>query len=188
MNGSLQKNRFFRALLLILTISIYSCNKSNIPEEAEDIVVERENGVGCIEFQGKSYPLNVSLSFKMTDWTPPPLGIHFLNSDGKYSDNNIRIAISYYVYSTWPTLELPAGTHENLAVELAINNYEKQGLYGTATIAATKMVVKKSGDDYDITLTGKTWLYLENDDQLHDFKMTWKGKMNVIENNNVSPR
>ena len=156
-----------------------SCgDKASIIEEPE----------GRIEFQGKSYPLNESFASKMTSWASSPLGINFYNTDAKHSDNHILVAISNDVYSTWTTLELPTGTYENLAVELSINNYERQGLYNTATIPVTKMVVKKSGDNYDITLTGKTWLYLENDDRLHDFRMTWKGKINVIENNNVSPR
>jgi len=178
----------FKVLLLIVTISVYSCDKNNIPEDTEDIIVNGGKGIGSIEFQGKSYPLNESLSTKMTSWYPPPLGIHFYNTDGKYSDNNIVIVISDNVYSTWSTLELPAGTYENIAVEFSINNYERQGIYNTATMPITKMVVKKSDNNYDITLTGKTWLYRENDDRLHDFRMTWKGKINVIENNNVSPR
>ena len=178
----------FKALLLVLAICTYSCQKTNLSEEPEDIIIKGGKGIGTIEFQGKSYPLNESLSSKMTSWNPPPLGINFYNTDGKYSDNHIVIAISYHVYSTWTTLELPAGTHENLAVEISINNYERQGLYNTATIPVTKMVVNKVGDDYDITLTGKTWLYRENDDRLHDFRMTWKGKINIIENNNIPPR
>ena len=177
----------FKALLLILAISTYSCQKTNLSEESEDNF-EMGIGIGSIEFQGKSFPLNESFSCKMISWFPPPLGIHFYNSDGKYSDNNVLVAISSYVYSTWSTLELPAGTHENLAVELSINNYERQGLYNTATIPVTKMIVKKDGDDYDITLTGKTWLYRENDDNLYDFKLTWKGKIKVIENDDIAPR
>ena len=182
------KALIFKTLLLIVTISTYSCDKNKILEEPEDIIVTGGKGIGSIEFQGKSYPLNESFSGKMTSWSPPPLGINFYNTDGKYSDNNINIAISSYVYSTWSTLEFPAGTYENIAVEFSLNNYERQGISNTATMPITKMVVKKSGDDYDITLTGKTWLYRENDDRLHDFKMTWKGKINVIEHNDVSPR
>ena len=181
------KMLIFKTLLFILTISIYSCDKNNVSEEP-DTIVNREKGIGSIEFQGKSYPLNESLSCKMTSWSPPPLGINFYNTDRKYSDNHIVVAISDNVYSTWSTLELPAGTYENIAVEFSINNYERQGIYNTATMPITKMVVKKSDDDYEITLTGKTWLYLENDDRLHDFRMTWKGKINIIEDNNVSPR
>ena len=182
------KTSIFKVLLLIVAIGIYSCDKNIIPEEPDDIIVNGGKGIGSIEFQGKSYPLNEGLLCKMTSWNPPPLGINFYNSDGKYSDNNITIAISDNVYSTWSSLELPAGTYENIAVEFSLNNYERQGIYNTATTPVTKMVVKKSGNDYDITLTGKTWLYLENDDRLHDFRMTWKGKINVIENNDVSPR
>ena len=182
------KASIFKALLLIVVISIYSCDKNNIPEEPEDTIVNGGKGIGNIEFQGKNYPLNEGLSCKMTSWHPPPLGINFYNTDGKYSDNHIVIAISDNAYSKWSTLELPAGTYENIAVEFSINNYERQGIYNTATMPITKMVVKKSGDDYDITLTGKTWLYLEDDDRLHDFRMTWKGKINVMENNDVSPR
>jgi hypothetical protein len=182
------KALIFKVLLFILTISTFSCHENNMSEESENMMVKGGEGIGRIEFQGKNYPLNESLSSKMTSWSPPPLGINFYNSDGKYSDNYISIALSVNVYSTWTNLELPAGTYENIAVEFSLNNFEKQGIYNTATIPVTKMVVKKSGDDYDITLTGKTWLYLENDDRLHDFIMTWKGKINVIENNNVSPR
>ena len=183
-----EKTLIFKALLLILTISTYSCYKNNMPEEPEDVVVKGGKGIGSIEFQGKSYPLYESSSYKLTSWSPPPLGITFYNTDGKYSDNHIVVYISNYVYSTWSTLQLPAGTYENIPVEFSINNYERQGIYNTATMPVTKMVVKKSDDNYDITLTGKTWLYLENDDRLHDFRMTWKGKINVIEDNNVSPR
>ena len=183
-----EKTLISKALLIVLIISIYSCDINNIPEDTEGIIVTGGKGIGSIEFQGKIYPLNESLSSKMTSWNPPPLGIIFYNTDGIYSDNNIIITISDNVYSMWSTLELPAGTYENIAVEFSINNNERQGIYNTATMPITKMVVKKSGANYDITLTGKTWLYLENDDRLHDFKMTWKGIINVIEDNNVPYR
>ena len=77
-----EKTLIFKALLLILTISTYSCYKNNMSEELEDIpediVVKGGKGIGSLELQGKSYPLNESSSYKMTSWSPPPFRYKFL--------------------------------------------------------------------------------------------------------------
>ena len=42
-----------------------------------------------------------------------------------------------------------------------------------------KLEIKKSGSDYDITYTGKVTILGEGS-QKHDFKMTWKGKVETL--------
>ena len=181
--------------VLICEMMLTGCSKSeldnNLIEDDFD-VANVGKGIGKIEFRGKSYSLNESFSGKMTSWFPPPLGIYFYDSyipnNPPNNPNNILIIISSYLYSTWPSLELPAGTYENITHELALDNYGIQGLSTLDKMFNTKMVVKKFGNNYEITLTGKTCLYLEGDNQLEDFKMTWKGKIKVIDNNEIPIR
>jgi len=177
---------FKMLLLLIMAINIFSCDKNNA---SEDSIENVGKGKGQIEFQGKAYPLNECSLYKMTSWYPPPLGFHFYyTEDGKYADHVIDIAIPSYVYDTWSTLELPAGTHNNISFEFGLNNYGTQGWnHYEGGAFETKLEVKKS-DDYEIVFTGKARLYLE-DNSLHDFKMTWKGNIpKATEDNYVSPR
>ena len=173
-----------QTFLIALAISIVGCNKIN--SEGDNFDTENEEnigkGTGKIEFRGKSYPLNESHAGKMTSWSPPPLGISFYDADNDIG-NGIIIMISSYLYDTWSSFELPAGTYENITHELALNNYGIQGLSTLDKLFNTKMVVKKSGNNYEITLTGKTWLYLEGDNKYEDFKMTWKGEIKLIDNN-----
>jgi len=174
-------------LLLIMAISFFSCNKNNATEDSIENVGK---GKGQIEFQGKTYPLNECSSYEMASGIPLSLGFHFYyTEDGKYADHVIDIAIPSYVYDTWSTLELPAGTHNNISFEFRLNNYETQGwnLY-EGGIFETKLEVKKSDNDYEIVFTGKARLYLE-DNSLHDFKMAWIGKIpKAKEDNYISPR
>jgi len=174
-------------LLLIMAISFFSCNKNNATEDSIENVGK---GKGQIEFQGKTYPLNECSSYKMASGIPLSLGFHFYyTEDGKYADHVIDIAIPSYVYDTWSTLELPAGTHNNISFEFRLNNYETQGwnLY-EGGIFETKLEVKKTDNDYEIVFTGKARLYLE-DNSLHDFKMAWIGKIpKAKEDNYISPR
>ena len=181
-----------QVILLMLAVSIAGCN---ITAKTDDIVEENgefdfaniEKGTGKIEFRGKSYPLNESFSGKMTSWYPPPLEIFFYDSvipdNPPNNPNNIRIIISNYLYSTWTSLELPVGTYEDITHELALDNYGIQGYSTLDKMFNTKMVVKKSGNNYEITLTGKTKLYLEDDGQLEDYKMIWKGGIKVNDGN-----
>jgi len=184
------KNVFRFSVLLVMTITVGMMGCSKNAEDPNEDFEDVGKGTGQIEFKGKSYPLNASLSYKMTSWSPSPLGIQFFDSES--NDNVIVIAISSYLYDTWPgsTIGLPVGIYENNNM---ISIYSLRLIDGTNGLAYSeemfnlKMDVKKSGKIYDITLTGKIML-LSADAPLQDFKMTWKGEIKVIENDEIPIR
>jgi len=172
-------------IVLALTCGIIftGCYKTNSEEKETDLeengfdFTKIGEGTGIIEFRGKSYTLNESVLNKPTGWPlPPRLGIRFYDSNNPFN-SNIYITFLEDLYNTWPSLELPAGTYEDINHELTLDNYGIQGYSTSDKMFNTKMVVKKSGDNYEIILTGKTRLYREENSQLEDFRMIWKGKI-----------
>ena len=187
--GHILKNIFrFSILLAMISVAMTGCHK-NTADPADDIE-DVGKGTGQIEFQGNSYPLNASLSYKMTSWSPPPLGIQIFDSEN--NDNAILIAISGHLYNTWPapTIGLPLGTYEKNNMISIYDFRLSDGTHGLAyseEMFNLRMDVKRSGNIYDITLTGKIML-LSVDAPLQDFKITWKGEIKVIENEEIPIR
>ena len=180
----------FGILLAMITVAIAGCTKDTNDDDLD--IVNNGKGIGQIEFQGSSFQLVEAYSIKQTSWYPPPLGICFHNCDNNDNGNSIIIMILSHLYNTWPTIELPAGTYENFYFEFSLDD-GTQGMSSSQERFETRMDVKKSDSDYDITLTGKTYLYrvkgvYHEGEPLQDFKMTWKGKIRIIERDEISIR
>ena len=135
----------------------------------------RGKGAGQIEFLGKNYPLVSAFSYKWTSFSPTPLAVQF--SDIVKNGSLIAVAFSKYLYDTWPSIELPEGIYENFYAELILSD----GTQGyNCDNNETKMVVNKTENEYDITITGKVLLLLDEvNTQTRYFSMTWKGEIEV---------
>jgi len=173
--------------ILLLVAGFFSCNKQSSVEDPDEEFWGK--GVGQIEFLGKNYLLDGAYSYKWTSFSPPPLGVAFF--EDVENGNYLAIPFSKTLYDTWPSLELPEGIYENFHVEFTLSDGTK-GYY--CDNQETKMVVNKTDDEYDITITGKVLLILEIDQDwgmetsLETFRMTWKGEIKVSYDEPFCPR
>jgi len=155
-------------IFFAICIFCFSCNN----EEPE--VVSFLNGKGSIEALGKSFPFNEAYKVR-----PSPTSDRFLDIRFTNCYTNSGACNSLTIRTPWSIAELFEGTFENIGCELSLYD-ETERLTGEAItnsyLYETKLVVKKSGSDYNITYTGKAnFSYL--DPPLQDFTMTWKGKI-----------
>ena len=165
-----------------IKVADFYCNKQSSVEDPND--EQWGKGTGQIEFLGKNYPLVKAFSYKWTSFSPSPLTVQF--SDAVMNGNKIAIAFSKDLYDTWPSIELPDGIYENFYAELILSD----GTQGyNCENNETIMVVNKTDNEYDISITGKVLIYLDEvKTQTQYFSMTWKGEIEVSFNEIYSPR
>ena len=157
-------------IIFAICIVCFSCNN----DETEPEVDIGGNGRGNLEILDKSFSFYESYSYFQESWSPPPMAIGFYNRgiNGPHRSNEFTISIGHY--TAWQNLELPEGTYEDFSIYF--NVYDGQvpieGRANNAEVCELKMVVKKTGSNYDITITGKTM-----DSTRQNFKMTWEGEI-----------
>jgi len=126
------------------------------------------NAAGQVEFQGKKYPLNecqVTISDK-DDQSEYLLGLKSKNGN----------TTCVFAFSAAKGNELPTGTFTTFIYSPAMYVDDDVMIFASDE---RKLEIKKSGSDYDITYTGKVTILGEGS-QKHDFKMTWKGKVETL--------
>ena len=167
--------------ILLLAAGFFSCNEqfSAVEDHNDDWWGK---GEGQIEFLGKNYPLVGAYSQKWTSFNPAPLAVEFF--DDEMNGNHIAVTFSKALYDKWSSIELPVGIYENFHAEFTLND-GTTGYGCDVNLNETKMIVNKTNNEYDITITGKVLLILEiNKDLgmetcLTAFRMTWKGEIKV---------
>ena len=102
--------------------------------------------------------------------------------------NHLAVTFSKVLYDTWSSIELPEGIYENFGVEFTLND-GTIGYCCDINLNETKMVVNKTDDKYDITITGKVLLMLDKvNTQTQYFRMIWKGEIKVSYDEPFCPR
>ena len=152
---------------LAVCMMFASCGGKDKDGDNDDDTVGK--GTGKIEISGKTFNLNECLIVGAS--TNPPLSWLQL----KYNDDsNKKIVISISV--TKGNFSAKTYTSEVTLIQMDYDDTEAMGGASTDNGNGTmipNMVVTKSGNDFDITLTAKVL----SSGGVVDFKMTYKGKI-----------
>ena len=147
--------------------AVISCGGKDKDKDGDD---DGENAKGQVELNGKKYPLHESTV--IVNGSNYVLNFSSKNTGGAQFDIN-----------TSAGSELPAGTYTladfNLSPILSVADPAVDIVLFIRDDPAS-LVVKKSGSDYEITFTCKVWLEVSNNAPKHDYKLTYKGKIQTI--------
>ena len=133
-----------------------------------------ENGAakGEVEYKGKKYPLHESTVFISTVDGGGSYGLNFKSKNGNTS---VMLSFNADVGN-----ELPTGTYTTF---LGIPQFTVDGDADSFVFLfaePARLEIKKSGSDYDITFTCKIQDGAFDTDPKYDYKMTYKGKIEVV--------